>query len=86
MQTGNKELAEQYEQYVFEFTVEIAETLVQGPAAFDDLEFGEELEIIKQWFRVLSKTECTAALYAMLQQTTQVQMRCFSKNLENWLM
>ncbi|KAI7680354.1 hypothetical protein KC353_g22088, partial [Hortaea werneckii] len=37
---------------------------------------------IEQWFRVLSEPERTAALYALLQQTTQVQIRFFIQVLQ----
>ncbi|KAF8545152.1 hypothetical protein BDD12DRAFT_927737 [Trichophaea hybrida] len=37
---------------------------------------------IEQWFRVLSEAERTAALYALLQQTTQVQIRFFIQVLQ----
>ncbi|KAL1852872.1 hypothetical protein VTK73DRAFT_9116 [Phialemonium thermophilum] len=50
-------------------------------AAFDD-EFKDELSAIEQWFRVLSEAERTAALYALLQQTTQVQIRFFIQVLQ----
>ncbi|TVY17790.1 Protein VTS1 [Lachnellula arida] len=83
LQTGDKEVEKQY---VVESAVEIANTLAQGAAAFNDLEFGEELDVvIKQWFGVLSEAERTAALYALLQQTTDAQMRCFRRNLESRL-
>lgn len=46
-------------------------------AAALDAEFKDELSAIEQWFKVLSEAERTAALYALLQQTTQVQIRFF---------
>lgn len=46
-------------------------------AAALDHEFKDELSAIEQWFKVLSEAERTAALYALLQQTTQVQVRFF---------
>ena len=46
-------------------------------AAALDHEFKDELSAIEQWFKVLSEAERTAALYALLQQTTQVQIRFF---------
>ncbi|SMR60531.1 unnamed protein product [Zymoseptoria tritici ST99CH_1E4] len=46
-------------------------------AATLDQDFKDELSAIEQWFRVLSEPERTAALYALLQQTTQVQIRFF---------
>jgi len=42
----------------------------------------DELSAIEQWFRVLSEAERTAALYALLQQTTQVQIRFFIQVLQ----
>ena len=39
--------------------------------------FKEELNAIEQWFRVLSEAERTAALYSLLQSSTQVQIRFF---------
>ena len=46
-------------------------------AASLDANFKEELSAIEQWFRVLSESERTAALYSLLQSSTQVQMRFF---------
>ncbi|ANB14383.1 Vts1p [Sugiyamaella lignohabitans] len=42
-----------------------------------DKNFKEELNDIERWFEVLSVGERTAALYALLQQTTPVQIRFF---------
>ncbi|CAG8619201.1 16396_t:CDS:2, partial [Dentiscutata heterogama] len=42
-----------------------------------DQNFKEELGAIEQWFRVLSEAERTAALYSLLQHSTQVQIRFF---------
>lgn len=42
-----------------------------------DVNFKDELNAIEQWFEVLSVGERTAALYALLQQTTPVQIRFF---------
>lgn len=42
-----------------------------------DQDFKDELSAIEQWFKVLSEAERTAALYALLQQTTQIQIRFF---------
>jgi hypothetical protein len=47
-----------------------------------DQDFKDELSAIEQWFRVLSEAERTAALYALLQQTTQVQIRFFIQVLQ----
>ncbi|KAK3357326.1 hypothetical protein B0T25DRAFT_154825 [Lasiosphaeria hispida] len=52
-------------------------TLEEMAAATLDQDFKDELSAIEQWFRVLSEAERTAALYALLQQTTQVQIRFF---------
>ena len=51
--------------------------LEEMAAATLDQDFKDELSAIEQWFRVLSEAERTAALYALLQQTTQVQTRFF---------
>ncbi|CAK7262679.1 Flap-structured DNA-binding and RNA-binding protein [Sporothrix epigloea] len=52
-------------------------TLEEMAEATLDQDFKDELSAIEQWFRVLSEAERTAALYALLQQTTQVQIRFF---------
>lgn len=52
-------------------------TLEEMAAATLDQDFKDELSAIEQWFRVLSEAERTAALYALLQQATQVQTRFF---------
>ncbi|EMR08475.1 hypothetical protein PNEG_03303 [Pneumocystis murina B123] len=52
-------------------------TLEEMASASLDQNFKEELRAIEQWFRVLSEAERTAALYALLHQTTQVQVRFF---------
>ncbi|SCZ98496.1 BZ3500_MvSof-1268-A1-R1_Chr3-1g05422 [Microbotryum saponariae] len=52
-------------------------TLEEMAAASLDSNFKEELSAIEQWFRVLSEAERTAALYSLLQSSTQVQMRFF---------
>lgn len=46
-------------------------------AASLDQSFKEELGAIEQWFRVLSEAERTAALYSLLQTSSQVQIRFF---------
>ncbi|KAL8972917.1 MAG: hypothetical protein Q9183_000268 [Haloplaca sp. 2 TL-2023] len=51
-------------------------------AATLDQDFKDELAAIEQWFKVLSEAERTAALYALLQQTTQVQIRFFIQVLQ----
>ncbi|KAI9849714.1 MAG: Flap-structured DNA-binding and RNA-binding protein [Sclerophora amabilis] len=58
-------------------------TLEEMAAATLDQEFKDELSAIEQWFRVLSEAERTAALYALLQQTTQVQIRFFIQVLKH---
>ncbi|MBE3045393.1 hypothetical protein IMZ48_23160 [Candidatus Bathyarchaeota archaeon] len=57
-------------------------TLEDMAAATLDQDFKDELSAIEQWFRVLSEAERTAALYALLQQTTQVQIRFFIQLLQ----
>jgi hypothetical protein len=57
-------------------------TLEEMAAATLDQDFKDELSAIEQWFRVLSEAERTAALYALLQQTTQVQIRFFIQVLQ----
>ncbi|PLW53290.1 hypothetical protein PCANC_06183 [Puccinia coronata f. sp. avenae] len=52
-------------------------TLEEMAAASLDVNFKEELGAIEQWFRVLSEAERTAALYSLLQSSTQVQIRFF---------
>lgn len=52
-------------------------TLEEMAAASLDASFKEELGAIEQWFRVLSEAERTAALYSLLQSSTQVQIRFF---------
>ncbi|KEI39963.1 uncharacterized protein L969DRAFT_86570 [Mixia osmundae IAM 14324] len=51
--------------------------LEEMAAASLDQNFKEELGAIEQWFRVLSEAEKTAALYSLLQSSTQVQIRFF---------
>lgn len=53
------------------------DTLEEMAAATLDQDFKGELSAIEQWFQVLSEAERTAALYALLQQATQVQTRFF---------
>jgi hypothetical protein len=57
-------------------------TLEEMAAATLDQDFKDELSAIELWFRVLSEAERTAALYALLQQTTQVQIRFFIQVLQ----
>lgn len=58
-------------------------TLEEMAAATLDQDFKDELSAIEQWFRVLSEAERTAALYALLQQTTHVQIRFFIQVLQH---
>ncbi|TIA97260.1 hypothetical protein E3P96_03435 [Wallemia ichthyophaga] len=53
------------------------ETLEEMAAASLDQNFKEELVAIEQWFRVLSEAERTAALYSLLQHSSQMQIRFF---------
>ncbi|KAI5301440.1 Flap-structured DNA-binding and RNA-binding protein [Ascosphaera pollenicola] len=57
-------------------------TLEEMAAATLDRGFKGELSSIEQWFRILSEAEKTAALYSLLQQTTQVQIRFFIQVLQ----
>ena len=50
-------------------------------AATLDQDFKDELSAIEQWFKVLSEAERTAATYALIQQTTQMQQRFFAQVL-----
>ncbi|KAH6559764.1 hypothetical protein BASA50_000787 [Batrachochytrium salamandrivorans] len=52
-------------------------TLEQMTRAKLDDHFREELRAIEKWFNVLSDPERTTALYTLLQNTTQVQIRFF---------
>lgn len=52
-------------------------TLQQMAEVRLDRNFKEELSAIEQWFQVLSEAERTAALFALLQQTTPIQIRFF---------
>ncbi|KAF2099968.1 SAM domain-containing protein [Rhizodiscina lignyota] len=63
--------------------IDQCETMLEEMAAATlDQDFKDELSAIEQWFRVLSEAERTAALYALLQQTTQVQIRFFIQVLQ----
>ncbi len=55
--------------------------LEEMAAATLDQDFKDELSAIEQWFRVLSEAERTAATYALIQQTTQMQQRFFAQVL-----
>lgn len=60
-------------------------TLEEMAAASTDTNFKEELSAIEQWFRVLSEPERTAALYSLLGNSTQVQMRFFVTVLQQMM-
>ena len=62
---------------------QIENTLEEMAEATLDQDFKDELSAIEQWFKVLSEAERTAALYALLQQTTQVQIRFFIQVLKH---
>ncbi|KAH8994152.1 hypothetical protein EDB86DRAFT_3234880 [Lactarius hatsudake] len=53
-------------------------TLEEMAAASLDVNFKGGTQAIEQWFKVLSEAERTAALYSLLQHSTQVQIRFFS--------
>ncbi|KAG1885220.1 hypothetical protein F4604DRAFT_1975304 [Suillus subluteus] len=72
-QTPESEAIDQW----FENLQNYEETLEEMAAASLDVNFKEELSAIEQWFKVLSEAERTAALYSLLQQSTQVQIRFF---------
>lgn len=57
-------------------------TLEDMATATLDQDFKDELSAIEQWFRVLNEAERTAALYALLKQTTQIQIRFFIQILQ----
>lgn len=62
--------------------IEQYETMLEEMAAATlDQDFKDELSAIEQWFRVLSEAERTAATYALIQQTTQMQQRFFAQVL-----
>ena len=55
-------------------------TLEEMATATLDQDFKDELSAIEQWFRVLSEAERTAALYALLQQTTRCRFASSSRS------
>lgn len=57
-------------------------TLEEMAEATLDQDFKDELSAIEQWFRVLSEAERTAASYALLQQTSPVQIKFFIQVLQ----
>jgi len=50
-----------------------------------DTKFKDELAAIEQWFKVLNEPERTAALYALLQHSTQDQIRFFMAVLQQMI-
>jgi hypothetical protein len=81
--TGNPdEVAEKAAQQWIADIDQYETTMEEMAAATLDQDFKDELSAIEQWFRVLSEPERTAALYALLQQTTQVQIRFFIQVLQ----
>ena len=72
-QTPEAEALDQW----FENLQNYEHTLEDMAAASLDVNFKEELSAIEQWFKVLSEAERTAALYSLLQHSTQVQIRFF---------
>lgn len=50
-------------------------------ASFDP-NFKEELHHVDQWYRALTEAERTAAIYSLLQHSSQVQLRFFSTVLQ----
>lgn len=76
-QDDSGRLGEQWIQDIEQYEVMLEEMA----AATLDSEFKDELSAIEQWFRVLSEAERTAATYALIQQTTQMQQRFFAQVL-----
>lgn len=77
-ETASDKIAQQWIADIDQYEI----TLEEMAAATLDQDFKDELSAIEQWFRVLSEAERTAALYALLQQTTQVQIRFFIQILQ----
>lgn len=81
-QSGNPD---EMERGMHQWLADIAQyetTLEEMATATLDQDFKDELSAIEQWFRVLSEAERTAALYALLAQATQVQIRFFIQVLQ----
>ncbi|KAK5086719.1 Flap-structured DNA-binding and RNA-binding protein [Lithohypha guttulata] len=76
-QDDSGKLGEQWIQDIEQYEVMLEEMA----AATLDTEFKDELSAIEQWFHVLSESERTAATYALIQQTTQMQQRFFAQVL-----
>lgn len=81
-QSGNPDEMERAAQQWLADIDQYETTLEEMATATLDQDFKDELSAIEQWFRVLSEAERTAALYALLQQTTQVQIRFFIQVLQ----
>lgn len=81
-QSGNPDEMERATQQWLADIDQYETTLEEMATATLDQDFKDELSAIEQWFRVLSEAERTAALYALLQQTTQVQIRFFIQVLQ----
>ena len=76
-QDDSNKLGEQWIQDIEQY-----ETMLEEMAAATlDQDFKDELSAIEQWFKVLSEAERTAATYALIQQTTQMQQRFFAQVL-----
>lgn len=76
-QDDSSKLGEQWIQDIEQY-----ETMLEEMAAATlDQDFKDELSAIEQWFKVLSEAERTAATYALIQQTTQMQQRFFAQVL-----
>ncbi|KAF9966568.1 hypothetical protein BGZ70_001929 [Mortierella alpina] len=61
----------------FEDLSHYEQTLEEMAVVSLDTVFKDELSTIEAWFRVLSEAERTAALYSLLQHSSQVQIRFF---------
>ncbi|KAG0337493.1 hypothetical protein BG004_007623 [Podila humilis] len=61
----------------FEDLSHYEQTLEEMAAVSLDHVFKEELSTVESWLSVLSEAECTAALYSLLQHSSQVQIRFF---------
>lgn len=76
-QDDSGKLGEQWIQDIEQYEIMLEEMA----AATLDQDFKDELGAIEQWFTVLSEAERTAATYALIQQTTQMQQRFFAQVL-----
>ena len=77
-QDDSNRLGEQWIQDIEQYEIMLEEMA----AATLDQDFKDELSAIEQWFKVLSEAERTAATYALIQQTTQMQQRFFAQVLQ----